>query len=75
LIGNQPNLLISYLDEGKVLPSPLPIDYKNTVAWFQNITVKVENSLNPLCFSETSLKLIVNELPQINLEKDYFYVI
>jgi gliding motility-associated-like protein len=73
LIGNQPNLLISYLDEsGKVLPSPLPIDYKNTVAWFQNITVKVENSLNPLCFSETSLKLIVNELPQINLEKDYF---
>lgn len=73
LIGNQPNLRISYLDEnGKVLPSPLPIDYKNTVAWSQIISVRVENSLNPLCFSETSLKLIVNELPQINLEKDYF---
>lgn len=73
LIGNQTNLLISYLDENaKVLPSPLPINYKNTVAWSQTITARVENSLNPLCFSETILKLIVNELPQINLEKDYF---
>jgi len=73
LIENQTNLLISYWDEnGNKLPSPLPINYKNTVAWSQTITVRVENQLNSLCFSETSFNLIVNELPQINLEKNYF---
>lgn len=73
IIGNQTGLLISYSDEnGNKLPSPLPINYQNTVAWFQTINVKVENQLNPLCYSETSLKLIINELPKINLEKDYF---
>lgn len=73
LIGNQTNLLIFYSDEnGNKLPNPLPINYQNTVAWSQTITVRVENQLNSLCFSESSFKLIVNELPQINLEKDYF---
>jgi gliding motility-associated-like protein len=73
LIGNQTGLLVSYLDEnGNKLPSPLPINYQNTVAWSQTINVRVENQLNPLCSSETSLKLIVNKLPKINLEKDYF---
>ncbi|WP_369753517.1 T9SS type B sorting domain-containing protein [Flavobacterium sp. WC2409] len=73
LIGNQPNLLISYLDEnGNKLPSPLPIDYKNTVPWSQTITARIENQLNSLCFSETNFKFVVNELPQINLEKEYF---
>lgn len=73
IIGNQTGLLLSYSDEnGNKLPSPLPINYKNTVAWSQTIHVKVENQFNPLCFSETSFKLIVNELPKINLENDYF---
>lgn len=73
LIGNQTGLQIFYTDEnGNVLPSPLPISFQNTTAWQQKINVRVENELSPLCFSETSINLIVNELPQINLESEYF---
>lgn len=73
IIGNQIGLTVSYSDEnGNKLPIPLPIDFKNTVAGTQTIHVKVENQLNPLCYSETSFKLVVNELPQINLENNYY---
>ncbi|MFO7673086.1 MAG: T9SS type B sorting domain-containing protein [Lutibacter sp.] len=73
LIGNQTGLRIFYSDEnGMALPSPLPTNYQNTKAWSQKINVRVENQLNPLCYSETSFNLTVNELPQINLENDYF---
>jgi len=73
LIGSQTGLLIFYSDENGIqLPSPLPTIYQNTVAWSQTILVRVENKLNTLCYSETSFDLIVNELPQINLENNYF---
>lgn len=73
LIGNQTGLLIFYSDEnGNQLPSPLPVNYQNTKAWSQKINIRVENELNPLCYSETSFEMIVNELPPINLENDYF---
>ena len=73
LIANKTGYQISYKDQnGNTLPSPLPTNYQNTVAWSQTINVKVENQLNPLCFSETSFKLVVNKLPKINLEKEYF---
>lgn len=72
LIGNQAGLLISYLDDnGNKLPSPLPLNYQNTIAWSQTINVRVENQSNPLCFSETSFNLIVNEIPKINLKDEY----
>lgn len=73
LIGNQPNLQVYYSDEnGNSLPSPLPANYQNTVAWSQTIQVRVENKSNPLCYSETSVDLMVKELPELNLEEDYF---
>lgn len=73
LIGNQTGLQIFYTDEnGNVLPSPMPVSFQNTTAWQQKINVRVENELSSLCFSETSINLIVNELPQINLESEYF---
>jgi gliding motility-associated-like protein len=72
LIGNQSGLTVSYKDEkGNILSSPLPLTFKNTTPNFQKIFIKVQNSLNPLCFSETSFDLIVNELPIINLQKTY----
>jgi gliding motility-associated-like protein len=72
LIGNQKNLLISYSDQnGNVLPSPLPLNFQNTVAWSQTINVRVENKLNSKCYSETSFNLIVNKLPTINLKDEY----
>ena len=73
IISNQTGLIVSYSDEnGNQLPSPLPLQFKNTVVGTQTIHVKVENQLNPLCYSETNFKLIVNELPQINLENNYY---
>ncbi|RVT76462.1 T9SS type B sorting domain-containing protein [Flavobacterium sufflavum] len=73
IIGNQTGLIISYSDEnGNNLLNPSSPNYQNTTAWSQTINVKVENQLNPLCYSETSFKLIVNELPQINLESNYY---
>ena len=72
LIGNQSGLQIYYYDEnGNSLPSPLPSVYLNTIPWKQTISVKVENELNKLCYSETSFEMIVNELPEIHLENNY----
>lgn len=73
LIGNQTGLSISYMDEqGNVLPSPLPTTLHNTSAYNQTIFVRVENQLSSLCYSETSFELIINELPFIYLEPNYF---
>lgn len=72
LIGNQSGLTILYKnDKGEALSSPLPLNFKNTIPNSQRIFVRVQNSLNALCFSETSFDLIVNELPSINLQKTY----
>ena len=72
LIGTQSGLTILYKDEkGNALPSPLPFNFKNTTAHKQTIFVRVQNSLNALCFSETSFDLIINELPLINLQDKY----
>jgi len=73
IIGNQLGLDVYYFDNnGNALPSPLPINFQNTTPYTQTINVRVENSLNTACYSETSFGLIVNELPSINLEEDYF---
>ncbi len=72
LIGNQLGLDVFYFDEsGNELPSPLPSSFLNTTSYTQTINVRVENSLNSLCYSETSFNLIVNELPEISLEDEY----
>lgn len=73
LLGNQSGLEVFYVDDqGNSLPSPLPISLLNTVAYNQTINVRVENRLNRLCYSETSFDLIVNRLPEVNLEGTYF---
>jgi gliding motility-associated-like protein len=73
LTGNQTGLRISYTDaQGNVLPSPLPTTFQNTSAYNQTIFVKVENELSSLCYSETSFELIINELPPIDIEPNYF---
>src|SRR5690606_279227 len=54
------------------LPSPLPLLFQNTEPYNQTITVRVEYTSNSICYSETSFDLIVNSLPEINLEDDYF---
>lgn len=72
LLGNQQNLNVFYFDEnGNSLPSPLPISFQNSVPYDQKIKIRVEDSSNALCFSETNFNLIVNELPEINLSESY----
>ncbi|WP_417443346.1 T9SS type B sorting domain-containing protein [Joostella sp.] len=73
LIGNQTSLTISYYDsKGVALPSPLPMLFKNTEPWNQTISVKVENSFSNLCVSETTVDLVVQALPSIQMEKTYY---
>ena len=73
LIGNQSGLTIQYFDSNNnQLPSPLPILFQNTEPFSQIINIIVEDVSNPICYSETSFELIVNSLPEINLEEEYF---
>lgn len=73
LTGNQTGLVIQYFDSNNnPLPSPLPVLFQNTEPYSQTINVIVEDVSNPICYSETSFDLIVNELPVINLEDEYF---
>ncbi|AEM69797.1 PKD domain containing protein [Allomuricauda ruestringensis DSM 13258] len=73
IIGNQTGLTIKfYNDDGEQLPNPLPDMFQNMEAWQQTIHVLVENELNDSCSSETSLDLIVQELPMVNLDSSYF---
>ncbi|WP_252723845.1 T9SS type B sorting domain-containing protein [Winogradskyella psychrotolerans] len=72
LIGNQTGLTVLYFDtNGNSLPSPLPALLQNTNPFSQTINVTVEDSSNPLCYSETSFNLIVNPLPEVDLEDTY----
>ncbi|MFI1745939.1 T9SS type B sorting domain-containing protein [Thalassobellus sediminis] len=73
LIGNQTGLTIQYFDSNNnPLPSPLPTIFQNTEPFSQTINIRIEDASNPICYSETSFNLIVNELPEINLEDEYF---
>ncbi|MFD0992560.1 T9SS type B sorting domain-containing protein [Tenacibaculum geojense] len=73
LIGNQTGLSILYYDSyNNPLPSPLPVLFQNTEPFSQTINVRVEDVSNPICYSETSFDLIVNELPEINLKDEYY---
>lgn len=73
LIGSQTGLTIQYYDSNNnSLPSPLPNVFQNTEPYSQTINIRVEDTSNPICYSETSFDLIVNQLPEINLEDEYF---
>lgn len=72
LIGAQTDLIIYYFDENdEVIPDFISENFQNKIAWSQNIKVRVENETNDTCFSEINFSLIVNELPQIDLEEEY----
>jgi gliding motility-associated-like protein len=73
IIGSQIGLTLQYYDSNNnPLPSPLPVLFQNAEPFSQTINVRVEDASNPICYSETSFDLIVNELPEINLEEEYF---
>ncbi|MEM1001891.1 MAG: T9SS type B sorting domain-containing protein, partial [Bacteroidota bacterium] len=72
IIGNQTGLEVLFYDtNNNPLPSPLPAIFINSEPYSQTIIARVEDSNNPLCYSETYFDLVVNELPVIDLEEDY----
>jgi len=73
IISNQNNFNVYYFDSsGNEITSLISSSYNNSQAWSETITVKVENALSTICFTETSFNLIVNELPEITIEENYF---
>ncbi|OXA93501.1 T9SS type B sorting domain-containing protein [Flavobacterium hercynium] len=73
IIGNQSGLKVLYFNsEGKSLPSPLPKLFNNTRPWLETIIIRVENTLNNLCYSETSFDLKVNSVASTKIEKTYY---
>ncbi|MFD2567059.1 DUF7948 domain-containing protein [Pseudotenacibaculum haliotis] len=73
IIGNQTGLIVTYYNSNnEPLPSPLPLSFQNTNPFSQTIHVRVEDASSPVCYSETSFNLIINDLPQVNLENEYF---
>lgn len=73
IISNQNNLNVYYFDSsGNEITSLISSSYNNLQAWNETITVKVENAFSTMCFTETSFNLIVNELPEITIEENYF---
>lgn len=72
LIGNQSGLRIRYFDqEGNTLPDNLSSPYRNKIPFTETIYVRVENDMDPECFTETSFKLITHSIPSVDLEKNY----
>ena len=73
IIGNQSNLNIHYYNsDGSDITNAITSSFQNTKAWEQTIYVKVENAMSNLCVSETEFKLFVNELPQVDIDDEYF---
>ncbi|WP_424000895.1 T9SS type B sorting domain-containing protein [Maribacter sp. IgM3_T14_3] len=73
ITNGQIGINLSYFDvNGVQLPNPLPNSYRNSFAWNETIIVRAENTLNALCYTETSFELVVMELPIIQLEPSYF---
>lgn len=73
IIGNQRGLDVYYYDIiGNELTSMINSSFQNIEPWGQTIYVKVENASNNLCFSEISFNLLINELPQLEIEESYF---
>lgn len=72
IIGNQAGLILQYFDSNNnQLPSPLPVLFQNTEPFIQTISVRVQSATSTLCYADTSFDLIVNNLPEINLEEEY----
>lgn len=65
ILGGQTGMKVNYFDkDGNPLTSPLPNPF---VTLTQNITVEVENTINPTCKAILTIPFIVNPLPPIQL--------
>ena len=68
ILGAQTGVRVNYFDaSGNPLPSPLPNPFNTRT---QNITVTVENIVNPACTNSMVIPFVVNPLPPIQLNSD-----
>lgn len=68
ILGGQTGMIVKYFDANNdELDSPLPNPYITST---QEITARVENPLNMSCTAMTTLKFVVNPIPDIDLNKD-----
>lgn len=68
ILGGQTGMIVEYYDQNNaLLPSPLPNPFFTNT---QNITVKVINPSNSICFASTTLSFVVNPIPKIDLNLD-----
>lgn len=73
IIGSQNGLKVLFFDaNGNEINNFVSSNFQNTAPWQQSINVRVENEFNSACFSETTLNLVVNELPLVTLQDSYF---
>jgi gliding motility-associated-like protein len=64
ILGGQTGMTVKYFAQnGNPLPTPLPTSFLTTT---QNITVRVENAINPTCFSTGNIQFTVNPTPKID---------
>ena len=75
ILGSQTGLITHFFQEdGVELPNPLPNFFENTEAWNQTLLVRVENELNNSCYAETSVDLVVTELPSTALLEEKYFI-
>jgi gliding motility-associated-like protein len=71
IIGTQTGMNVYYYDENNVLiPSTVPNQLPNPFrTGTQNVTVVVENPINPTCTAQTVIPFVVNPTPKIDQEE------
>ncbi len=71
--ANRTGLSVSFFDEqGNLLTDFGASDFMNQTPFQQRIFVRLATESNDSCYSEESFNLVVNRLPQIELEDSYF---
>jgi gliding motility-associated-like protein len=68
ILQGQVGMVVTYTAQnGTILPSPLGATFQTST---QNVTVRVTNPTNPICYAETIVRFIVKPLPDINSNTD-----
>ena len=68
ILGSQTGMNVYYFDQNNnPLPSPLPNPFRTKT---QNVTVIVENAINPICTDQIIIPFVVHPTPKIDLEED-----
>jgi gliding motility-associated-like protein len=68
ILKGQPKMNVNYFDDkGQILPHPLPNPF---ITGTKNVTVVVENQINPKCSTPLTIPFIVNARPKIRLQSN-----